>query len=363
MVGAAAPTEHRDRAQHLGELTVPGGELCGIAGVERLGLVELRMALRGGVRADAADAVDPRRVLLEDVGEMGRVRAVDHVVVRPAAGGGVDLSDRVGERLAARQSPVRLHGERDRDRHPSSAGRARDADRFLRVGHRERRDEVDARVDEDSDLLGVVRLGRLGGESRRRAVPVALGADAAADHDRVDPVGVGVSHVLEQRDRPAVELVELVQRDAEHLRPVRARTPGRALEHQSGAVLDGDVGVGVVVRAQPGGALVRRQEGERRELREVEPVVEDEHRLEAAVRDVEAAIEVGKRGWHRGSSPRCVRRSSRRRGCRSRCERPEHHGRKRAVTRCGSTYARGGLVGRLTSCAGEDLNLHDRNGH
>ena len=80
------------------------------------------------------------------------MRAVDHEVGSHPVGLAVDLLDRLGQRLPARQSAVRLNGEGDHNRHPDSRRRTNDPDRLFDVGHREPRDQIGSRVGQDSDL-------------------------------------------------------------------------------------------------------------------------------------------------------------------------------------------------------------------
>ena len=69
-----------------------------------------------GWRWGAAPRSGPRAVSLERRGDVGRVGAVDDVVV--GRGHGVDALDRVLQRGAVGQPPVGLDGEADRDRQP-----------------------------------------------------------------------------------------------------------------------------------------------------------------------------------------------------------------------------------------------------
>ena len=152
-----------------------------------VGLVELRVAPRRGVRrAGPRSARASSPPAASDGGEVRRVRAVDHVVGDRPERLGVDLLDRVAERLAARQPPVGLDGERDRPPGCPAASAARAiADRLVGVGHRDRRDHVGAGGGERGHLR------RRGRPAPRRAssatsgdVAVAARADDAVDQDR-----------------------------------------------------------------------------------------------------------------------------------------------------------------------------------
>ena len=100
-VGAAAAAPDVDPGHAAAELEVLGGELRRVAVVERLSTFELLVAQPRGVAADAPDAPRPGRVV-EQMEEVIGMRAVDHEVLGGPRSGGVDLLDRLAQRLAAR---------------------------------------------------------------------------------------------------------------------------------------------------------------------------------------------------------------------------------------------------------------------
>ena len=122
MIGPAAAADDRDAREARPQSGVVLAELGRIAVVQLVGLVELGVALRRGVRAQAADPLDPRLADLDRVREMRGVRAVDHEVGGGAVRLGVDLLDRITQRLAARQAAVGLDREGDGDRDPGGCG-------------------------------------------------------------------------------------------------------------------------------------------------------------------------------------------------------------------------------------------------
>ena len=83
VVGAAAAAEHIHPRQPLPERRVAGAEVGRIAVVELRRLVELGVAHGRGVRAQAADPLDPGLAGREHRVEVGRVGAVEHHVVGP----------------------------------------------------------------------------------------------------------------------------------------------------------------------------------------------------------------------------------------------------------------------------------------
>src|SRR3954466_13267529 len=108
VIGPAAAADQLELRQLGAKLRVECAQLDRIAGVEGRRLIELGMALAGGVGAHAADAVRP--VAVEDIREVLGVRAVDHEGVGRRLG--VSLLDRAAQRLAARQPPRRLQRAR-----------------------------------------------------------------------------------------------------------------------------------------------------------------------------------------------------------------------------------------------------------
>ena len=183
MVRAAAAAGDVEVRQAAAELPVAVCELVRIALVELLGLVQLRVAHPGRVRAHTVDALEPRRRRREHVHEVGRVRAVDHEGGRIAARLGVDLLHGLPQRLAARQSAVRLDREGDHDPHAGVSRGAHDPDRLVRVGHRQPADQIRVRARERPDLHRVVVLRLAGGHGVVDAIAVPARPDAAADHE------------------------------------------------------------------------------------------------------------------------------------------------------------------------------------
>jgi hypothetical protein len=157
--------------------------------------------------------------------------------------------------------------------------------------HRDRGDHVGRGVGEGRDLGGVVVLPLPRGELRGRVVAVVLGADAAADHDG-RPGLVVAADLLHEGDRLAVQVVELLRRVADLGRPAGARPPGGALEHEADFVPAGERHVRRVVGAQRLRPLFVLEEVECREQGQVEAVVEDEGRLDAAIGQEQAAVEL-----------------------------------------------------------------------
>src|SRR3546814_9146708 len=86
VVGAAAAAQDVDLGQATAQRAILLPEFGGIAVVERLRCVELRMAELRGVGAQAPDALHPALARLQRIFEVGRMRAVDHVVGRAPAG-------------------------------------------------------------------------------------------------------------------------------------------------------------------------------------------------------------------------------------------------------------------------------------
>jgi hypothetical protein len=299
LVGAAAPSEHGHVAQSRAERDVARGQRLGVSRVELDGLVELRVAPRGRVRAQARDPVLPGAATGQDAGEVRRVRAVDHVVGGGGERLGVDLLDRLAERLPAREPPVGLDGERDRRRESRAGGGARDPDRLVHVRHRDRGDEVGAGGREGAGLGGVVALGFARRHLPAGLVAVAARADHAADQRRRRRILSVRPQRLGERDRLAVDPVERGGVVAELRAPVAARAPGDGVEEEPRAVLVRRRQVRTEVIAERRAAIRVVEQRERREGRQLDPATEDERGLEAAVRQEHTvARELGKRGRH-----------------------------------------------------------------
>ena len=113
VIRAAAAAEHGELRHALAQVPVMPGEIDRIAGIEFRRFIELRMALRRGVGAQAADAPHPCLACGQRIVEMSRMRTVDHVVDRRMARLPVRALDGGSERLAGSQSAIRLDRERD----------------------------------------------------------------------------------------------------------------------------------------------------------------------------------------------------------------------------------------------------------
>ena len=101
-VGAATAAENSDVAELAPQLGVLPAERDRIAGVEIGGLIEFSVAARRGIGAQPAQALDPGLAGFERIREVRRMRAVEHVVGRRFAGLGVDLGNRLLQRLPRR---------------------------------------------------------------------------------------------------------------------------------------------------------------------------------------------------------------------------------------------------------------------
>src|SRR6476469_9792380 len=99
VTGPAAPSHDVEARQPCLQLAVMTGERVWIAGVQLLGRIELGVALLGGVGAQAANPTAPVTLLLEHIGKVRRVSAVDHEVGDRIVGLSIDRLDRFSERL------------------------------------------------------------------------------------------------------------------------------------------------------------------------------------------------------------------------------------------------------------------------
>ena len=167
VVGPAAAAEDVQLRKLPAQPPIAGAEIRGVAVIELSRLVELGVALGRRIRPQAANPLAPNPAALQHPLEVRRVGAVDHEVrgARPVSASTVSIAS--PSALPARQPAVRLDRERDRRRESRVGGRSRDADRLLRVRHRERRDHVGRGVGEGSDLGRVI----VAGPSPRRAAP------------------------------------------------------------------------------------------------------------------------------------------------------------------------------------------------
>ena len=100
----------------------------------------------------------------------------------------------------------------------------------------------------------------------------------------------------EEGDGFAIGCCELAASVADALRPIGVGAPGGALEDQTRVVLEGEIDVGPEVAAERGASGVVGEQGEGREMREIDALVEDQGGFDAAVGEEGVAGELGEAG-------------------------------------------------------------------
>jgi hypothetical protein len=115
----------------------------------------------------------------------------------------------------------------------------------------------------------VVSLGLVGTHAVVGELGVAARSDRPGQDDRHSVSGIR-THTFEKGNAAAVHSVEGIRRVAKLRAPVRARTPGRRVEHETDAALarDGDEAVEVLAKCALARLVV--QQDERREEGELE---------------------------------------------------------------------------------------------
>jgi len=111
VVGAAATAEDIETRQDFPELDVVLAQLGGIARVQIGAFIQLGVAAAGGVRAQSADALEPRCARWQFFGKVCGMRAVDHLIGRWLCGSSVHPLNGLAQGLAARQPTVGLQRE------------------------------------------------------------------------------------------------------------------------------------------------------------------------------------------------------------------------------------------------------------
>jgi hypothetical protein len=118
---------------------------------------------------------------------------------------------------------------------------------------------------------------------------VPANVSIAADHHVRGAVLVLLPDLLEQLNRGAVGVGQCLRCVAKPGPPIRTGAPCGALEDQAGAEPPGDLGVRPEVFEQRLAPLSSLEQLERREVRQLETVVENQSRLDAAIGQKEAA--------------------------------------------------------------------------
>ena len=89
---------------------------------------------------------------------------------------------------------------------------------------------------------------------------------------------------MQQGDRVPVHLREFGRGISDPPTPIGIGAPCCGLQHEPGARLSGDIDIGIEVVPQSLPAFLPPHQIERGEMREVDTIVEDEGRLQSAVR-------------------------------------------------------------------------------
>ena len=167
------------------------------------------------------------------------------------------------------------------------------ADGLVGIGHCDRRHHVRTRLARArrSDAHG--RSSRLpGAHHLARIIAVAARADAPADDDRRVAVLVLVPQIDHQPDGLAIGRGDLIARVAELVPPVGACAPGRAFEDEPHAIGFRDGHVTLVVARQRLAPGLLPQEMERGKMGQLQPLVENQGGLDAAIGQKQPAREL-----------------------------------------------------------------------
>jgi hypothetical protein len=111
VIGATATAEHCEARQQPQQVAVLVAQFARVAGIQLFAFVELRVAAARRVGAQATDTLAPLTVVLEDVLEVRRMRAVDRVVGGLAVRLTIGAGDGVSQPFTRGQPPVGLDCE------------------------------------------------------------------------------------------------------------------------------------------------------------------------------------------------------------------------------------------------------------
>jgi hypothetical protein len=136
MVGTAAASDQLQIGKRRQQSRVLVGECGDIANIDLRGCIEFGVTLGRGIGTQSADAANPGRSVPQLTGEVMRMRAIDHVVGRIAAGRVIHLGNCEAKRLSSRQGPVGLDREGEDDGQSDPLRGAGDTDGLRRIGQR-----------------------------------------------------------------------------------------------------------------------------------------------------------------------------------------------------------------------------------
>lgn len=122
VIGSAASTNDVDRPKAPDNLQDLGGKFIGIPGVQFLGIIQFFMAHLRGVWPQAPDPARPGGVTIQCIGEMRRVRAIDHIIGWTAVGRLIDFANSLAQALPGRQAAIGLYCESHHCRNANRLG-------------------------------------------------------------------------------------------------------------------------------------------------------------------------------------------------------------------------------------------------
>ena len=163
------------------------------------------------------------------------------------------------------------------------------------IGQGEGRDEIGASVLQHANLPSMVVLRVVGAHGNAGSVTVAARPDTAADHEwrfarRL--CGADLAHHL---DAGAVRLGKPIAAIAKLRAPIGIGAPGRALQNESVAVPQRQGNIAIVIGAERRAAALALEQSEGCEHRQLEALMKDERRFEAAIGEKSPPSSCGKR--------------------------------------------------------------------
>ena len=170
-------------------------------------------------------------------------------------------------------------------------GGSGDPDRLARVRHGLRRYHIRPRRRVGLKLRQVVGFRRIAIHRFGRRIAVAARSDRAVDHNPDTVLLPCAANFAQQGHRVSDHAGKLGDLIADFGRPVRAGAKGRGIEDAAGAGTLRRRRIGIVIAPQRRAALLIVEQRKGGEVRQIDPVVEDQRRLQPAVGHQQLAIE------------------------------------------------------------------------
>jgi hypothetical protein len=283
VIRTAAAPDQRQLAQGPRQAFVAGAQFQRVTRIQGGAIVQLRVALAGGICAQTANAIQPGTFVRENMFKVRRMRAVDLVV------GGISATLRIHlfyggtQRLTGRQVSVGFHGEGYGDRHAPLARGFNYPQRLFHIIQRVGGHQIRRCIGKGAHLQTVIIAGLCWAHQLSYFITIAARAYDAA-YDQRPYLRLPLSaQIFQQGNRPAVDFRQLRLIVSQVRTPIGVCPPGGGLQYQAAFLLSSYVRIAAVIAPQNFRAFGFIQQSERGKCRQIHAFVINQRGFHTAV--------------------------------------------------------------------------------